>query len=74
MKELLDHSRRGRKRRRLSLHTRLVLWTSGALIVGGAVLIGLLESGSAFAGRGIGEGVLTALFQSVSTRTRNNFV
>ncbi len=69
MKELLDLLRRGRKRRRLSLHTRLVLWTSGLLIVGGAVLIGLLEVSSSLAGRGLGEGIWTALFQSVTART-----
>jgi len=69
MKELIDFSRPGRKRRRLSLHTRLVLWTSGLLVVGGAVLIGTLEVGSSLAGRGLGEGVWTALFQSVRART-----
>jgi len=69
MKELLDLLRRGRRRRRLSLHTRLVLWTTGVLVVGGAVLIGLLEAGSSLAGRGFGEGLWTALFQSVTART-----
>jgi trk system potassium uptake protein TrkH len=69
MKELLDLLRRGRKRRRLSLHTRLVLLTSGLLIAGGAVLIGLLEAGASLTGRGVGEGIWTALFQSVTART-----
>ncbi len=69
MKELLDLLHRRRKRRKLSLHSRLVLWTSGLLILGGAILIGLLESGSSLAGRGLGEGIWTALFQSVTART-----
>lgn len=61
--------RRGKGRRRLSLHSRLVLWTSGALIVGGTLLIGLLEFRGALAGMGIQEGFLTALFQSITART-----
>jgi trk system potassium uptake protein TrkH len=69
IKELLDLLRRERRRRRLSLHTRLVLLTTGLLITGGALLIGLLESGTSLAGRGIGEGIWTALFQSVTSRT-----
>lgn len=56
-------------RRRLSLHSRVVLITSAVLIVGGALLIGLLESGAAFAGMTWTEGFWTALFQSVTTRT-----
>lgn len=69
MKELLDFLQRSKKRRRLSLHTRLVLLTTGILIAGGAALIGLLEVSASLAGRGIGEGILTALFQSVTART-----
>jgi trk system potassium uptake protein TrkH len=71
IREMLDLLpwRRKKQRRRLSLHTRLVLWTSGTLIVGGALLIGLLESGAAFAGIGFGESFLTALFQSITART-----
>jgi trk system potassium uptake protein TrkH len=69
IKELLDLLRRERRRRRLSLHTRLVLWTTGLLIAGGALLIGLLEAGTSLAGRGLGEGIWTALFQSVTART-----
>jgi trk system potassium uptake protein TrkH len=57
------------KRRRLSLHSRLALLTSGLLISGGALLIGFLEYQGALAGMGFGEGVLTALFQSVTART-----
>jgi len=69
MKELLDLFQVKRKRRRLSLHTKLVLLTTCILIFGGALLIGLLEGGSSLAGRGIGEAIWIALFQSVTART-----
>ena len=71
MRELLDFLpwRRSKMRRRLSLHSRLVLWTTAGLILGGALLIGLLESGASFADMGIKEGILTAFFQSVTART-----
>lgn len=68
MHELLDLGR-SKKRRRLSLHSRLVLLTSLTLSLGGAVLIWLLEYPSSFKGMGFGEGFLTALFQSVTCRT-----
>jgi trk system potassium uptake protein TrkH len=61
--------RRKKQRQRLSLHSRLVLWTTGALILGGALMIGLLELGTAFADMGFKEGFLTAVFQSVTART-----
>lgn len=56
-------------RRRLSLHSKLVLTTTGALIFGGALLIYLLEGGSSLHGMSFGEGVWTSLFQSVTART-----
>lgn len=69
MKEVVDLSRLKQKRRRLSLHSRLVLWTSGILIVGGALVIGVLETPSAFLKMSFAEGFWTALFHSVSART-----
>jgi len=60
---------RCKQRRRLSLHSRLVLTTSLVLIVGGALLIGLLEAGAGLRGMSFGEGLWTALFQSVTART-----
>jgi len=68
MHELLDLLR-SRKRRRVSLHSRLVLLTSLALTFGGAILIWTLELGSALRHMPYGEGFLTALFQSVTCRT-----
>ncbi len=72
MKEVGDLMRRRRSRRnrrRLSLHSRLVFLTSLILIVGGALLIGLLEVPAAFASLAPGESLWTALFHSVSART-----
>jgi len=60
---------RQKGRRRLSLHSKLVLTTSALLIVGGAVLIWLLEAGAGLRGMSFGEGFWTALFQSVTART-----
>lgn len=60
---------RAAERKRLSLHSRLVLWTSAALILGGAAMIFLLERSLSLQGRPLGESLWIALFQSVTTRT-----
>lgn len=60
---------RSRTTTRLSLHSRLVLLTSGFLIVFGAVMIYLLEVEDALAGMSFLEGLWIALFQSVTART-----
>ncbi|MDZ4185566.1 MAG: TrkH family potassium uptake protein [Desulfuromonadales bacterium] len=70
IRELLAFaSPRGKRRARLSLHSRLVLLTSGLLIVFGTVMIYWLEAGEALAGMTYSEGLWVALFQSVSART-----
>ncbi|BCR03001.1 Ktr system potassium transporter B [Desulfuromonas versatilis] len=71
MREVLASCRRPRAggRRRLSLHSRLVLWTSLALVAGGAVLIALLEAPASFRQLPAGEAFWIALFQSVTART-----
>lgn len=73
IRELLqfrEKSKVGKKRRsNLSLHTKIVLVTTGCLIVYGAVMIGWLESGEALAGMTISEGLWTSLFQSITART-----
>ncbi|PLY12921.1 MAG: potassium transporter [Desulfuromonas sp.] len=56
-------------RRRLTLHTRLVLWTSLALTCGGAIALYLLERPASFSSFGVAEQIWSALFQSVSART-----
>ena len=68
IRELLHLARRTPGRRRLSLHSRLVLWTTGGLIFGGALLLGAIDSETLFRD-GWWTGLLTALFQSVTTRT-----
>ncbi len=64
----MTHRKKGR-RRRLSLHTRLVLLTSLILTLGGAILLGLLEAPSELHQLAPAEGFWTMLFQSVSART-----
>ncbi|RIE17378.1 Trk family potassium uptake protein [Candidatus Cryosericum septentrionale] len=68
--ELRHHLSRTRHKR-LSTHTRTVLALSAALVVGGAVLIFILESMNpgVFASLSLKERVLTSWFQSVTART-----
>lgn len=60
---------RRKERIRLSLHSKVVLLTSFFLILYGALVIGWLEAGHAFAQMSAAEGFWAALFQSVSART-----
>jgi trk system potassium uptake protein TrkH len=57
------------KRRRFTLHTRLVLAVTGVLIAGGAVVYLILEAGNAYRDLGPLQRVMAALFQSVTPRT-----
>lgn len=58
-----------RKRRRVGLQSRLVLWTSGILIAAGAAAFWALEGEHSLAGLSTGESLLASLFQSISART-----
>jgi trk system potassium uptake protein TrkH len=58
-----------RRRRRLSLHSRVVLVASGILILVGAVGFYAFESQNVLAGRPVSEQFLISLFQSVTPRT-----
>jgi len=58
-----------RDRKPLSLHTRLVLWFSGLLILVGAGAIFVLEWPGALGEAPWGQRVLVSLFQSVTART-----
>jgi trk system potassium uptake protein TrkH len=71
IKEVFDLSKKqpARRRRRLSLHSRLVFMTTAVLIIGGALLIGVLEAPSALASMKTSESIWVALFQSVTART-----
>lgn len=59
------------KNHRLSVHTRLVLWTTGILLVGGTLAILTLEwnNPSTLGGLPVGKKILAAFFQSGTTRT-----
>ena len=59
------------KKRKLSLHARVVLIFSVLLWVGGAALIGLLEwnNPASMGGLSVSDKIMASLFQSVSTRT-----
>ncbi len=65
--EVLEHGREQRKR--LSVHTRIVVITTSILIVAGAVLIYTLERKFMLKGLGLESQVLVPLFQSVTART-----
>lgn len=67
--EIGRHLRRGRLRRRWSVHTRLTLWVTAILLAGGTAAIALFEWGDSLAGKPVGEHLLVALFQSVMARS-----
>jgi len=60
-----------RRFRKFSVYTKLVLITSGVLILGGAVLFALLEwnNPGTLGGMPVGQKLLNSLFQSVTLRT-----
>ncbi|MCX6647716.1 MAG: TrkH family potassium uptake protein [bacterium] len=59
------------KRKRLSLHSRVVLWTTANLIIFGAIILYMIEGGfdPAFRALPFQSRVLASLFQSVTART-----
>ncbi|MCU0237447.1 MAG: hypothetical protein MUC72_10230 [Acidobacteria bacterium] len=59
---------RGR-RKRLSLHAKIVLLTTAVLIAAGACLFFLFEKGNVLKNIGAGESFLASLFQSATPRT-----
>lgn len=61
--------RRERNEKRLSLNSRVVLTTSFALIVGGAIVFWFLERNNTLASRPLPEQALASVFQSVTART-----
>ncbi len=67
---LQDLERRIRgKRRRLSYHSKLVLFATTSLIVGGALAFFLLERQRAYAGMSTLDAAINAFFQAVTPRT-----
>jgi len=69
LSELIVLARQRQGRRRLSLHSRLVLVTTVVLIVGGTLVMALLESGTLLQQLPAGESFWVLLFQSVTART-----
>jgi trk/ktr system potassium uptake protein len=60
---------RHRKLRRLSLHSKLVLSTTGVLVLGGFALILMMEWHNSMTPLGFRGRILSAVFQSVTART-----
>lgn len=70
--ELRDHLRRrgpARERRPYSLHARVALVTTAALLLAGTLVFLACEHGNLLAGRPWGQRLLAALFLSVTPRT-----
>lgn len=61
--------RKGRRQLRISLHTRLVLWTTAILIVSGTGVYALLEWDQTLAEMTIIDKLANALFLSITPRT-----
>ncbi len=61
--------RKGSGRRRLSLHTRLVLIVTVVLLLAGTAMFFLLERDSALAGMPFGSKLLASFFQATTPRT-----
>jgi len=57
------------KRRRLSLHSRVVIGASITLLLVGSLLFGLLEGGGTLEGMGPGSRAMNAFFQAATPRT-----
>lgn len=64
-----DVNTHGFRWKRYNLHTKIVLMCSSVLLIGAAMLFFLLEGRATGANMGLGERILTALFQSITCRT-----
>jgi len=67
--ELRQRMSFGRKRVPLSLHTKMVLNTTCALVIGGTIAFFLMEKGNAFKSFSTPMRILQGFFQSVTSRT-----
>ena len=68
---VIDLFARSKKRKKLNLHTRVVLWVTGILIFAGAGLILALEwnNPKTLGNLSTGNKIVNAFFQSITTRT-----
>src|SRR5690606_36297646 len=62
-------SRRWPARARLSLHSQMVLWTSGILTLGGGFLFAVFEWDDCLEAMPLGDRICNAMFMSVTART-----
>lgn len=71
LEELHLHRQARREKRifRISVHSRIVLWTTGVLIAGGAVVFTLTEWRVTFSGMPVWAKALNGIFMSVTART-----
>ncbi len=60
---------RHRSKKRLTLHTKMVLSMTAALIIGGTLYIAFLEWDSSFSSFSLKEKIISSFFQSVTCRT-----
>jgi len=70
LREIKEAFRKGRLSRGcLSLHSKVVIWTTAILILCGAVLFGLMEWENTLRDLDLGARIMASLFQSVTPRT-----
>lgn len=62
-------TKRGTFRSKLSFHTRIVLIVTAILIIGGTLSLYVMERSSNLAGLRVSQGIMRAMFQSVTART-----
>lgn len=68
---ILDVFRKDKKQKKMMLHTRVVLWVTGILILVGAGMFMILEwnNPNTLGGFSTGDKIVNAFFQSITTRT-----
>ncbi|GJQ57827.1 MAG: Trk family potassium uptake protein [Candidatus Scalindua sp. AMX11] len=69
LSDLLTPSRERNRKRKLTLHTKIVLTTTGILIIVGTILFYTFEYEHTLASLSVTDKIFVSLFQSVTTRT-----
>lgn len=64
-KDIIDY----RKNKKMLVHTKIVLLLTGVLLIGGSVVIFLLEQNNTMAGLSLGEKVRASIFLSINCRS-----
>ena len=60
---------RGRRRRKVSLHTKIVLSVTGVLLLSGTLFYAVFERTNTLAGLSLGEGLMNSFFHAATPRT-----